>query len=256
MPKPIALKGGQWTTDRRCDRVRQVDLNSLNWPIGEVLPAKAKKARSYTYKLDLILDQGQQGACVSTGCGHDLAARPGVVSGVTFEWCHREIYHPAQHADEWKGCYLGSRCPIEKGPQYEGTSTLAGFKMMKQLGLIDEYRWALTFEDFVLGVGYHGPAVIGVDWYDGMWDTDENGFIAPTGDIAGGHCVAVIGVKIFRNKDGSVDYLRSYFIIHNSWGPDWGTDGRARMLFIDMMKLWPGGDFGFAVGRRKATLSG
>lgn len=252
LKKPVLLKGGQATLSPMLDRVKQVDLESLNYPITAILPVEAtpKNARSYTYRLDLRMDQGKEGKCVSMGMGNDLAARPGVVTGVHEDWCRDRIYWPAQRIDEWDGgSYPGAK------PFYEGTSVLAGFKIVQELGFIDSYRWALDFMDLVVGVGYHGPAVIGVDWYEGMFDADADGFIHPTGKIGGGHCVCVVGVKVYRAKDGSVDFLRSYFVIQNSWGPDWGQDGRCKITFVEMMKLWPGGDFGFAVNRHKGIAA-
>lgn len=251
MAKGIRLRGGQWTNDVRLDRVREVDLRSLLYPITEVLPAEAtaKNPRSYTYRLDLRMDQGQEGKCVSMGMGADLAARPGVVTGVNEEWCKEFIYWPAQRGDEWEGgSYPGA------SPFYEGTSVNAGFKVVRDLGLIEGWRWGLEFMDLILGVGYHGPAVIGVEWKKGMFRPDADGFIHPTGPVGGGHCVAIIGVKVYRHKDGSIDYLRSYFTIQNSWGADWGQDGRCKITFVEMMELWPSGDFGFAVGRRKGSV--
>jgi len=249
---PILLKGGQSTLDPRLDRVRQVDIRSLAYPIRAALPKEAKQygPRSYTYHLDLRLNQGREGACVGAGLGHDLAARPGVVSGVTMDWCRENVYWPAQRQDEWEGgAFPGAN------PQYEGTSVLAGFKVVRDLQLIDGFRWALTFDDLVLGVGYWGPAVIGVDWYEGMFAPDADGFIHPVGRISGGHCVCVVAVKIVKAPDGSVDYLRSYFTVQNSWSAGWGVDGRCRITFAELLKLWPGGDFGFGVNRRKATVA-
>lgn len=250
--KRIPLRGGQSTTDVRLDRVREVDLASLLYPVTAVLPAEATvyNPRSHSYRIELRMDQLAEGKCVSMAHGHDLAAYPGIVTGVHEDWCREFIYWPAQRIDEWAGgSYPGAK------PFYEGTSVLAGFKIVKAMGAIAEYRWALDFMDLVLGVGYWGPCVIGVDWYSGMFDTDDQGFIHPTGYIAGGHSVLIVGVRVYRNRDGSIDFLRSYFTILNSWGPAWGQDGKCKITFVEMMKLFPGGDFGFAVGRRKTDTS-
>jgi hypothetical protein len=145
-------------------------------------------------------------------------------------------------------------------PFYEGTSVLAGAQVVKAAGYIHEYRWALTIEDLVTAVGYHGPAVIGVDWYEGMFATDADGFIHPTGRLMGGHCVCIVGVKAVRGADGKLDPLRSYFLIHNSWGAAWGIEdhdvgGRCKLTVAEMLVLWPGGDFVIPIGRVKAVAA-
>lgn len=234
----------------RLDRVRHVDLASLNWPVRDILTVdQYTNPRSYTWGLVERLDQGPDGACVGFGFSHELAARPGVVSGVTDLWA-LHYYWDAQRADDWAGgSYPGAK------PSYDGTSTLAGARVGKARGYYKEYRWALSLADLVTAVGYQGPAVIGVDWTEDMLEPDDHGFIHSTGEIVGGHCVCIIGVKIIRQADGAVDPLRSYFIIQNSWGRSWGTDGRCAITFVEMMTLWPGGDFCIPVGRTTAVAA-
>lgn len=244
------LRNGQRTSDRRLDRCRAVDLETLNWPVQEVLTAdQYANPRSYTWRLTERLDQGPDGACVGFGFAGELAARPGVVSGVTNTYA-RKLYWDAQRIDPWAGGSYPGAAPV-----YEGTSTVAGAKVCKDRGLITEYRWAFNLMDLVTAVGYHGPAVMGVDWFEDMVDPDSNGYIHPTGEVVGGHCVCVIGVRIVRLADGSVDMLRSYFVIQNSWGRDWGVDGRCGLTLTEMMVLWPGGDFCIPVSRVSAVAA-
>lgn len=251
---PTTLKNNVVVDDARLDRLYEEDWNSLNYLVRNVrktptaLPVAEHKPRSYSYRCPVWLDQGVEGACVSTGCGHELAASPAVVRGVTFPWCRENIYHPAQHEDPWVGCALGPRCPIEPSPEaYEGTSVLAGVKQLQRLGFVSEYTWALDLKEAVLGLGHHGPAIIGVNWYTGMFDTDSNGFIHPAGRIEGGHCLLVVGVKIaykkatwsgwLRRQWEDVDLDKSYITLHNSWGKGWGVEGRAKMTLRDLGKL-------------------
>ncbi len=90
-----------------------------------------------------------------------------------------------------------------------------------------EYRWAFGLDDLILAVGYAGPAVLGLNWYEGMLQTDTRGYIKPTGKLAGGHAIVCHGVSV---KD-------HYFKLHNSWGKDWGQNGECRITFVDMDKL-------------------
>lgn len=221
--------------ERILDRTRHVDLRSLNYP---VLTPKDYKPRSYTWSSGgVVLDQGAQGACVGFGWAHELAARPAPVKGVDANVA-LQIYRDAQKIDEWAG------------EEYEGTSVLAGAKTAQSKGYITEYRWCLSIEDLVVALGYHGPVVIGVDWYTGMFSAGTNGFIKPTGRIEGGHCVMLNLVRLVKLVDGTIDYLNSFVGGVNSWGGDWGINGRFKIALIDMMVLFPGGDFAVPMGRK------
>lgn len=243
------LCDGTCSRDPRLDRIRQVDLGTLNHPVRAVLTAdQYRTPRSYTWAVPIVLDQGQDGACVGFGFAHELAARPGVVRDVDYNFA-RSMYYGAQRRDGWTGgAYPGAV------PFYEGTSVLAGAQEAQSLGFIDEYRWAFDLPDLITAIGYRGPAVIGVEWHAGMFEPDPDGWIRPTGDILGGHCVCVPGVRIVRYPDAptptnaaeafaAIDPVNSYVVIHNSWGPGWGVSGRARIALIDLAVLWPGGDF-------------
>lgn len=201
-------------------RLKQFDERSRAY--GVTVGLETKQPRSYTWRCYEQLDQGADGACVGFGVTHELVARPAEVQGLTDSYAKEQIYWEAQKIDPWDGgAYPGAY------PFYEGTSVLAGAKVAKRLGWIEEYRWAFGLEQLKLGVGYNGPAVIGVPWYEGMFYPDANGFIHPTGQVAGGHCVLVNAISVTKKR----------FTIHNSWGAGWGMNGECYISFDDMGKL-------------------
>lgn len=221
--------------NRTFDRLRHVDLRSLAYRIQA--PAPTYRPRSFTWRLGpRILDQGSQGSCVGMGWANELQSRPSMVEHVD-EDTARSIYYKAQALDEWPGS------------DYSGTSVLAGAKACRQDGWIGEYRWCLTVDDLVVALGYHGPVVIGVDWYTGMIDTDAEGFIRPTGFVEGGHCVLLNRVALVRSG-GVVDPVLSFVQGVNSWGPGWGFAGTFRIALVDVAVLFPGGDWCVPMGRR------
>lgn len=199
-------------TDRRLDRRIQFDERSREYPIRELIQ-EAAKPRSYTWRVGVWLDQGREGACVGFAWAHELAARPSV--RVVHSSTALVIYREAQKVDEWPG------------ESYSGTSVLAGAKVVAAQGLIPEYRWAFGLEDLILAVGYKGPAVIGVNWYEGMFAPDAKGFLHVEGRKMGGHAILCHGVSISGR----------YFKVHNSWGRGWGHNGEARISFDDMERL-------------------
>lgn len=246
----IPLRNGHWTNDYRLDRMRAVDLRSLDFLARDALTLEQlREPRSYTWACDKFLDQGVDGACVGFAFAHELAARPGLVTGVDARYARERIYWEAQRLDPWAGGSYPDASPL-----YEGTSTLAGAQVVHRAGLIAEYRWALDVLEFAAAISYSGPGVMGVDWYEHMLDADRDGFIHPTGRWAGGHCVMVHGVTVRRDGFGAIDWLRSNFLIRNSWGRYWGTDGGARITFLEMAALVPGGEFCIPIGRRAAAL--
>jgi hypothetical protein len=89
------------------------------------------------------------------------------------------------------------------------------------------YRWGFSLEDLILGVGYNGPAVMGLDWMTGMMNTNSKGFISATGQVEGGHCILCRAVNI-KGK---------FFTLRNSWGDDWGKGGDCYIPFDDMEYL-------------------
>lgn len=214
------LKNGYTTQDPRLDRLVEFDDRSLQYPIRTLLDT-TRSPRSYTWRCNTWLDQGYEGACVGYAFTHDLAARPSEVP-VT-ETMARNYYHDAQHIDPWPGCSRGH----DGQESYEGTSTLSGAKTLHKAGWFKEYRWAFGINDVVLTLGYHGPVILGINWYSGMFQTDSNGYVAPTGSLAGGHAILARGYNVSRGA------IR----LHNSWGRDWGVDGDAWITAENLSKL-------------------
>jgi hypothetical protein len=202
------------------DRLVSFDEQSRNYPIRSLIGDQ--KLRSYTWSVNKWLDQKAEGACVGFGWAHELAARPHILNVTTAD--ARSFYFRAQQLDEWEG------------ENYDGTSVLAGVKAVMDLrpDVYTEYRWAFGEHDLALAVGYKGPAVIGVNWYDGMTDPQvetikgvRQAWIRREGELYGGHCVLVNGFSTTKNA----------YHIHNSWGIGWGWSGGAWISREDMAQL-------------------
>jgi hypothetical protein len=200
--------------ERILDRKPSYDERSRAFPIRTVVGAKAP--RSYTWSVGKVLDQGSEGACVGFGWSHELLARPAIVAGVS-DASALALYHEAKHLDEWEG------------DDYEGTSVLAGAKVVRAAGFMESYHWAFSLEEIVLAVGYRGPVVMGTNWWSSMWDTDINGWFPAgiSGDKVGGHCWLAHSVHVGRKE----------FLCRNSWGVDWGFYGDFRLTYEQMGQL-------------------
>lgn len=235
--------------DRVLDRVAKFDEASKNFPITAGI--STYPLRGYTWSCQAWNDQGQEGACVGFGWGHELAARPYPVAGID-NAKSRSIYLRAQQIDEWAG------------EAYSGTSVLAGAKATMELvnaggsAYMSEYRWAFGADDIVKTLGYKGPVVLGLNWYSGMYNTNSAGFITKSGTLQGGHCLIARGFSpVYVDTSGpraysNLDKQRSYVTLRNSWGPDWGTNGDAKISVGDLEALMrESGDACVPVLRRK-----
>jgi hypothetical protein len=207
----LILKDGNTTDDDRLDRVRQFDPRSRNFPLEAVFEAKQYKPRSYSWDIPKVLDQGAEGACVGFAWAHELLARPRKIEAIDNAFA-RWIYKVAQKYDAWPG------------ETYSGTSVIAGAKVVSKRppampegrGLMKEYRWIFgDMDEVIKTLGYFGPVIFGLDWYEGMFDPDEKGFLHVNGALAGGHAILGKGVSIAKRA----------VVFHNSWGPEWGGRG-------------------------------
>lgn len=213
---------------RRLDWYPHFDERSRDYPVTAVAPTQDLVSR--TWLTTVVLDQGREGACTGFATAHELDAEPDHVEGVSAELA-LQLYHRAQQLDEWPG------------ENYSGSSVLAAVTAAKELGYIAEFRWAFGEDDLAIAVSNVGPAVLGITWYEGMSETDENGYIEPTGAVVGGHAIACIGIDVETG-----DYL-----LLNSWSAAWGRDGVARIKREHVRKLLAeGGEACIPLVRRTA----
>ena len=226
-----------------------MDEASRAYPIRTLVAGQ--KPRSYTWKLPVPnLDQGREGACVGAGFTHELLSRPVPIAGLDMTFARERVYWPTQQRDPWEGGeYPGAQ------PVYGGTSVLDGAKTIVDLGYATGYRWTFSMDDLILAVGFGGPVVMGLDWFEGMFEPDEDGFIWPTGQWVGGHCILNNRVMIGRHARYKG---RQFFELPNSWGPDWGPIGGYCRLDFEAMRyllIERRGEGCVMVGRRHVKLA-
>lgn len=164
------------------------------------------------------LDQGSKPHCVAFATAQFLLSAP--VVNKSFPSTD-EIYRLCQDNDEWPGS------------AYDGTSGRAAMKVMRDLGYVKEWQNAFEIDTVIRHVLAVSPVLIGVNWYQGMFSTDRNGFIKVAGRLSGGHEVMIKGVNLDTVcPDGSRGAVR----IINSWG-DWGDGGKCWLSFGELSRL-------------------
>lgn len=164
------LLGIRWYAN--FDMPRLVKINGINryvigdGSLGSVRGGHAVCGRNW-HLTDLKswyrhYDQLKEGRCVEFATLRVLSQMNRVMYDTTSRW----HYHTMQHADEYRGCYLG-----HDGGQYEGTTGRAGLEVVRRHGAIPRfyhgrsisqdmapslvrpkegisaYRWAMTWED-------------------------------------------------------------------------------------------------------------
>ena len=233
------MRDGSEVKDGRLARVEEFDERSRKYAI----PYRESTRTTKWWQCSKHLDQGHEGSCVGHGVTHSLIAAP--VERKKF--AHSDavtLYFEAQHLDKWPGGeYSGA--PL---PHYSGTSVLAGCKAAKKEGYIESYRWGFGIADLISGIINNGPAVLGLPWYDGMSTPADNHYIHPGTKKRGGHCILCKGVVI------DDDYDTGFFILHNSWGENWGNHGDCFISIPDMSYLLQNGGEAAWLTQRKPSF--
>lgn len=252
---------------RRLDWFPRFDPASLNYPMAAG-PASELPGRGRLWTPGPVLDQGAEGACVGFGCAAEAAAQPVPVPRISARVA-RGWYRNAQRRDQWPG------------ETYDGTSVLAGCLEGRARGLYTGFRWAKRAEQLAAGIVDDGPAVIGVEWREGSYSTDELGVLRPSGSVVGGHCVCVLGfvprlgrgrktggwaatleleLELLQLLGGVLSVLEdepAAFIVQNSWGVGFGKNGLC-VVPLSVVQDWAraGWEAAQPVGRRLPKVKG
>lgn len=181
---------------------------------------------------DPVLDQGQYGTCIGNGGAQWCNTDP-VEDHYTEGWGSdptkggpyaRSLYYETTVLD-------GSPDVPTEPPDYsggqQGATPRSLMKALKNRGRLSAYAVTYSVDTVKTWLDQKGSVIFGTNWYKGMFTPDANGYISPTGGLAGGHCY--IASDHFRNE-GAIGFL-------NSWGEDWGLGGRCKMKYADVATL-------------------
>ncbi len=194
-------------------RLVEHDPRSLNYAF---VPPRKVALRTLAHRsYGLPFDQGNLGSCTGNAAAGAVNTVPVHYAGerVLRETDALSLYEAATRLDAFDGEYP---------PDDTGSSGIGAAKAAQQAGYIRSYRHAFTMGQALAALMY-GPVITGVDWYDGMFEPTKDGFVHPTGQIAGGHEFLVRGYVAAK---------RPYVLCMNSWGSGWGLDGKFK-LFVD-----------------------
>jgi hypothetical protein len=129
----------------------------------------------------------------------------------------RSIYAAASKIDDIRGVFP---------PDDVGSSGLAVMKVCKKRHYIREYRHAFGIEQALRALVL-APTVVGVNWYEGFDKPSRSGECKLAGGVRGGHEVVLDGIDIERKRVWG----------RQSWGSQWGDDGRFFWSFATYEQL-------------------
>ena len=237
--KKKALSNVTRNFDARPDRADFRDR--LYEPGLHEVPREMPLSRWQKHKVP-VLNQGEDGACV----GFSLATVANFLlrnRSARTSVSPRMMYEMAKDYDEWPGDdYSGSSCKGGvKGWQRHGVCVFGLWPHDPKVkgGELTEER-AADAAMRPLGSYYRvnphdlrhvhaALAEVGVlyasgDVHEGWWEPDEKGVIAHSDVKAGGHAFAIVGYDAYG------------FWIQNSWGPEWGINGCARLPYASWIR--------------------
>ena len=224
----LTMRDGSQAIDGRFGRIKEVDPVALDkYALRKLIAPVRSPLRSYRwavgannwYQPQVHLNQRQLSGCVGFSFSHELAAKPVIVRGVTDDSA-TELYFDIQDEDQWDGSERPGAVP-----QMYGTSVIAGARLLQRRGHYKSFAWAENAKDAAWWISRRGPVVFGMDWHEGMMDTDDDGFIRRTGRIVGGHAICGVGYSVKLNA----------VLLHQSWGALWGMGGQC---WISLDDLW------------------
>lgn len=199
--------------------IEHKDEQSREYGVRALLAPRGKRYEQVWKMQDQFpLNQGEEGACVGFGWAAELAAEP--VRYNTNDGYAFQLYEHARAIDRNDGRHYDA-----------GATLLAGAKLCKRLGMVSEYRWAFGMGDVIDALVQKGPVVLGVGWYEGMYETDKNGLVSIKGSKVGGHCILANGYYPAHPKHGEcIQWI-------NSWGPTYGLNGVGFVKLPDLERL-------------------
>jgi hypothetical protein len=177
-----------------------------------------------------VLDQGSLGSCTGNAMTGALGTSP-LYEALVDANMHValdeseaiDLYSEATRLDSYDGTYP---------PDDTGSSGIAVAKAAQEAGFITGYTHAFSLAAAQNALQTQ-PVIIGIDWYEGFDNPDADGLIEISGQVRGGHEVDV----------DEIDVERGGFWFTNSWGNNWGVDGRAFFTFETFAALMKdGGD--------------
>jgi len=201
------------------------DVRDGNYPATRLM-SRMKPSRKYKkWYADVIhIDQGAVGSCTAASLAHvkhdgPFTHRPYWVEKPAFDV--EKLYCRAQDLDGQPRTWCSARYDTGATMRSAGLAAREG-------GWIDSFWWFTDFEAALTYLTNDGVLWAGTWWYSSMSNpAPEDGMIQVDGRREGGHAFKV----------DEISWTHEYIGGKNTWGLDWGRNGRFRMSFSGFERL-------------------
>jgi hypothetical protein len=185
----------------------------------ETIPLGEDNNIRKSWHYEEVFDQGK--TCLNTSCtwaAYLSTMCPVEEMGMSYKDFIRGLYYESQLEDPWAG--------TDEVRKY-GTSLLSAGTVLKNKGFFNQLLWTDDVDKMSNHILTRGAIMVASEWTTEMGRIDPNGFSRPYGAYEGNHCWLVYGVD---------DMWETFFCL-NSWGKEFGKDGKFLIKFTDMKKI-------------------
>ena len=172
------------------------------------------------YKIGDILNQGTTSECVGYCLYYLLDAEPFKQQPFT----PHKIYTEARKIDK-------------VSDNIDGVSLKSGVEFLKQQNKIKGQYWTDNANEVGEYINTIAPVVMSLYWSSKMDTPDKTGRLSIGGSAMGYHAVMCYGY----------DALKEIFYFTNSWGAEWGHNGKFNITLGDLTKLFKKGSLACSI---------
>jgi hypothetical protein len=205
-------------------RHKNDDPRNANYPYR---PRTTAVTRSVAHHLFGGILKQRAGNCTCNALAYAANAQPNHKAGKFYKESDTEFwYEECTAIDPFTGrWYRDGR----QGSEDTGSDEVSACKIGVKEEVIVRYEHIEATVGNLVQVLQERPGNIGINWYEGMFNPNSNGFVEPDphDSIAGGHEVAITEV--------SLEHM--YFVFPQSWGRLWGQRGFGKFSFSTMERL-------------------
>lgn len=109
----------------------------------------------------------------------------------------------------------------------EGSSIRSVAKVLRKIGRINAYAFAPDIATIKWWLLNRSPMIVGTIWTTAMFSPNSSNVIEVIGDVVGGHAYLLNEWR----KDGHIG-------IQNSWGAEWGNNGKSYISVANFEKIF------------------